>query len=85
VKKSKMDKDAIKELMFGGVQELMRNRKFYYYSSVSSHYSRWTEEGKEALAEYMSLMAIKMLEAEEAELDQRAKDLVVKGLKGEKI
>jgi hypothetical protein len=30
-------------------------------------------------------MAFKILEVEEAELNQRAKDLVVKGLKGEKV
>jgi hypothetical protein len=33
----------------------------------------------------MNILAFKMLKAEEAELNQRAKDLVVKGLKGDKI
>jgi hypothetical protein len=33
--------------------------------------------------EYMKLMSYKMLEAEEAELDQRAKQMVLKTLKGE--
>lgn len=80
-----MDRQTTKELMFGGVSELMRNRKYYYHSSVGANYSHWTEDGEKALAEFMNLMGHKMLEAEEAELNQRAKDLVVKGLKGEKI
>ncbi len=80
-----MDRQSTKELMFGGVHELMHNSKYYYHSRVGVNYSHWTEEGVKALADYMNLMAFKMIEAEEAELNQRAKDLVVKGLKGEKI
>lgn len=79
-----MDKQAVKDTMFGGIHELMRNRKYYYHSSVGAGYSHWTEEGKEALAEYMNIMGWKLLEAEEAELNQRSKDMVIKGLKGEK-
>jgi len=85
VKKSKMHKDAIKEVMFGGLSELMKNRKYYYFSSVGSNYCHFTEEGKAALLEYMNLIGAKLCEAEEADLNQRAKDLVVKGLKGETV
>ncbi len=80
-----MDRQAAKELMYGGVHELMHNSKYYYHSRVGVNYSHWTEDGVKALSEYMNMMAYKMLEAEEAELNQRAKDLVVKGLKGETI
>lgn len=78
-----MDKQALKEFTFGGITELMRNRKYYYFSSVGSNYSHWTEEGKQALAEYMEIIGYKMLEAEEAELRERSKEMVLKGLKGE--
>ena len=80
-----MDKYSIKEFLYGGVQELMKNRKYYYHSSVGSNYSHWTDEGKEALAEYMNLIGHKMLEAEEIDLNKRAKELVIKGLKGETV
>jgi len=85
VKKSKMKKDAVKDLMFGGVSELMRNPNYYYLSSVGSAYSYWTDEGKEALQEYMDLMAYKFHEAEQESLNTRAKELVIKGLKGEQV
>ena len=79
-----MNKDVIKEIMFGGVAEMLKNRDLYYHSSVGSNYCHFTEAGKAALQEYMNIMAYKMLEAEEELLNKRAKELVIKGLKGEK-
>jgi hypothetical protein len=80
-----MDKNAVKDLMFGGVSELMRNRHFYYSSTVGPAYCHWTEEGKEALQVYMELMAVKIHEAEQESLNKRAKEMVINGLKGESV
>ena len=71
--------------MFGGVTEMLKNRNLYYHSTIGPTYCHFTEEGKEALREYMNLMAYKILEAEEAFLNKRAKELVIKGLKGETV
>ena len=79
-----MDRTAIKDLLYGGIVELMRNSHYYYNSGVNSTYNSWTEEGRAALADYVNLVAGKMWEAEQVELNARAKDLVVKELKGEK-
>jgi hypothetical protein len=84
-KRYKMDKQAIKDITFGGLVGLMRDRRYYYHSSIGLNYCHFTEEGTKALSEYMSIMCAKLHEAEEKELDQRAKDMVVKGLKGEKV
>jgi regulator of sigma D len=81
VRKSKMDRTAIKDLLYGGMMELMRNRQYYYNSGVNSTYNRWTEEGQAALADYMNLVSSKMWEAEQTELNARAKELVLKELK----
>ena len=80
-----MDKQAVKDLMFGGINELMRNRTYYYHSSVGQGYSYWTEEGKAALNEYMTIMGWKLKEAEEADLKERSKQMVLQGLKGEQV
>jgi hypothetical protein len=80
-----MKKDAVKDLMFGGVSELMRNSHYYYFSSVGSNYCHWTEAGKQALHEYMELMAVKFHEAEQESLNKRAKELVISSLKGEQV
>jgi hypothetical protein len=81
VKKSNMDRTALKDLLYGGMMELMRNRQYYYSSGVNSSYNSWTDEGKEALADYMNLVSGKMWEAEQVELNARAKELVLKELK----
>jgi hypothetical protein len=80
-----MDTDSIKELMFGGIKELSHNRKYYHYSTIGINYSHWTEEGKAALSDFMGMMSHKIHEAEAAELNKRAKELVINGLKGEKV
>jgi hypothetical protein len=76
-----MDRIAIKDLLYGGMMEMMRNRQYYYNSGVNSSYNSWTEEGQAALAEYMTLVAGKMWEAEQVELNARAKELVLTELK----
>jgi hypothetical protein len=78
-----MEKHALKDMMFGGVLELSRNNRYYYHSGVGASYSHWTDEGKEALLEYMEAMAYKMKMAEEADLNKRAKELTMAALKGE--
>ena len=80
-----MDKQAVKDLIFGGINELMRNRRYYYHSSVGQGYSHWTDEGKEALHEYMNVMGWKLKEAEEEDLRKRSKEMVLQGLKGEQV
>lgn len=80
-----MDRQATKDIVYGGLLELMRNRNYYYYSSVGADYSHWTDEGAKVLLDYMNIMGYAMLKADDALLNQRAKDLVVKGLKGEKV
>jgi len=80
-----MEKDMVKDIMYGGINELMNNRKFYYRSEVGPRYSIWTKEGQEALMEYATQMSHHIQLAEDKALDNRAKALVIKGLKGEKV
>lgn len=76
-----MKKTAIKDLCYGGMLELINNRNYYYHSSVGSAYSHLTEDGKAAVTEFMDMIAWKMKEAEDADLDQRAKEQVLSELK----
>jgi len=80
-----MDKSALKDFTYGGITEILHNRKYYYHSTVGAEYSHFTDEGKEVLNEFMNLMAFKMLQAEEADLRERSKQMVINGLKGDKI
>ena len=80
-----MEKDAVKAIMYGGINELMNNRDYYHRSSVGSKYSTWTEKGMSVLMEYTLEMTQRIQDAEDKALDRRAKDLVIKGLKGEEV
>ncbi len=81
VRKSKMKKSAIKDLCYGGMLELLNNRNYYYHSSVGAGYSHLTEDGKVAVIEFMNMIAWKMKEAEDDDLNERAKQQVLSELK----
>ena len=80
-----LEKSAIKDLLYGGISEILNNRNYYYHSSIGAEYSHFTDAGKAAMAEYLNIMGAAMIKAEEASLNKRAKDLVINGLKGEKV
>ena len=75
-----MEKNAIKQLMYGGIKELMSSNRYYYNSGMGRRYSHWTEEGKIAIYEFVTEIATYITDAEDAELDKRAKDMVMKEL-----
>ena len=77
-----MEKQAIKELMYGGIKEIMNNSRYYYRSSTGRQFSSFTENGKVAVEEFVTEIAAYITDAEAAELNQRAKDMVLKELKG---
>jgi hypothetical protein len=79
-----MDRRAAKDLLYGGVLEMAQDER-YFYKSVGSDYSRWTDLGMLALTEYLRVMACIMIHTEHAELDQRAKSMVINTLKGDTI
>ncbi len=76
-----MEKQALKDLMYGGINELMQDRRYYYRSSVGREYSHWTDEGKAVMNDFIREMTRYMWEAEEAALDNRAKNMVLEELK----
>ena len=76
-----VEKAALKDLTYGALLEMMHNRRYYYHSSVGQDYSHWTDQGKEALIEYMNGIAWKMIQAEDADLNKRAKEQTMAALK----
>ena len=80
-----LEKNAVKDLFYGGIMEILKNREYYYNSGIGSDYNHFTDKGKEAMEAYLRSMSVMMLKAEEESLNKRAKELVVKGLKGETV
>jgi len=77
-----VEKAAIKELLYGGISELMKNRRYYYQSSVGKTYNSWTDDGQIAVHEFVSEITHFIIEADKKELDARAKEMVLETLKG---
>lgn len=77
-----MEKSAIKDLLYGGVSELMKNHRYYYQSSVGKSYCKWTDDGEQALKEFVTEITHFITEADKKELDVRAKQIVMDSLKG---
>lgn len=76
-----MQKGAIKDLIYGGIEEILNNNRYYYHSTVGASYSHLTEDGRTAVLEFMDLMAFKIKEANELDLNHRAKQQVLETLK----
>ena len=76
-----MNRQALKDLLYGGIEEMTQNPKLFYRSSVGKEYSNWTEEGQANLAEFMNYMAAEMAKCRQVEDDRRAKEMVLKELK----
>ena len=80
-----MNKSVVKDLFYGGTKELVHNPTYFYYSSVGPEYCCFTPEGEKAMIEFAIQMAVNMHKSEAADLNKRAKELVISGLKGETI
>lgn len=75
-----MEKQAVKDLMYGSLTELMQNRQYYYHSSVGQQYCHWTEEGELVLKQFMAEATKLIYIAQQNDLDSRAKELILKEL-----
>lgn len=78
-----MDKQALKNILYGSIAELAKDRKYYNYSDFGEKYCYYTDDGQRAVLEILQAWTVKMLQEEQQLLDKRAKELVLKGLKGE--
>jgi hypothetical protein len=67
--------------IYAGLLEIVKDSNHYYNSSVGSSYSYLREDGEKAVLEWIKLMAPKMLDLEQQQLDARAKKMMWEELK----
>lgn len=67
--------------VYAGLHEILKNKRMYYHSTVSSDYCHLTDEGKEEVIKWITMIGPQMFKLEEAELDARAKKMVWDELK----
>lgn len=82
-RKTKMTDEQVSMIIMGSLRSFVQNENYYRHSPVGKEYSQIYEEGREALLVMMEDLLPMLSEAHEHELDLRAKNLVIKELKGE--
>ena len=71
-----------KDLVYGGLLELSRNRLVWHESSVSPEYSHLTEDGRAAIIHVVENMFRGLQTIHEAEVKDEAKRQTMDALKG---
>ena len=77
-----MDKPLLKQVIYGALLEIVSDPDYYYYSPVGKEYSHFSDEGEQAVINFAKIIAYNMLEARDAEDEQRSRDIVLNDLKG---
>ncbi|CAB4129274.1 hypothetical protein UFOVP112_372 [uncultured Caudovirales phage] len=72
----------VEKMIVGSVKEIIKDRKYFYYSSIGAEYCHLTEDGKEAIMNIMNVLGSRMMVAIEKEDIERSKQLVLNELKG---
>ena len=72
----------VEKMMVGSIKEILKDRTYFYYSSVGPEYCHLTEEGKEAIMNIMNVLGSRLAVAIEKEDIERSKKLVLDELKG---
>ena len=78
VKRFDMTEEDIKNLIYGAIRELTRDRKYFYNGILKSEF---TDRGKEVICGMLDMYAEQIHEAIEVDDLQRSKDLLMKKLK----
>lgn len=74
-------KTPLDKQVYAGLMEIIKDKKYYYQSGIISDYNKLTDEGKEAVLEFISIMAPCMIKNENQMLDARSKQMMMDVLK----
>jgi hypothetical protein len=72
----------VERMIVGSIKEIIRDRQYFYHSTVGPEYCHLTEEGNRAIIDLVNLLGSRLLKAELEEDIERSKKLVLDELKG---
>lgn len=72
----------VEKMILGSVKEILKDRQYFYYSTIGAEYCHLTEEGTRAIIDIMNVLGSRLAVAAEKEDVERSKELVLKELKG---
>lgn len=79
----KYNKQAIKDMLYGTINEITSNRTFYY-RGVSDQFNHITEEGQAQLVIALDRIIPLIKQVEDEEIQERARDITFDLLKDDK-
>lgn len=71
----------IEKMIIGSVKEILKDKRYFYYSTIGPEYCHLTEEGKDAILNAINLLGSRMILATEKEDVERSKQIVLDELK----
>ena len=72
----------VEKMIIGSIKEIIRDRQYFYHSTVGPDYCHLTDEGKDAVLDVINILGSRLLKAEADEDIERSKQLVLDQLKG---
>lgn len=76
-----MNNDLLRKQLYSSLLTIIQDKNCYYQSPVNKEYNYFLEEGKDAIIEWLELLAPVILAHEEKDLDITIKTKVWKNLK----
>jgi len=72
-KKYELDKEVVKDLIYGCIKELGQNKNLYYQSNFGPQYGHLSDRGEKVCLVIFQDLVEKVLSAEEKEYQERRK------------
>ena len=71
----------VEKMIIGSLKEIVKDRQYFYHSTIGPEYCHLTAEGIHAVSEAMNLLLPRLIKAQELEDIERSKALVLQELK----
>ena len=76
-----MDKQMIKDMLYGTIREMQDDSRYYYRSSVGVEYSHWRDEGEQQLAQMIKVISARVDQIERDRIREASQQLLLDELK----
>lgn len=76
-----MDKQIIKDMLYGTICEMQQDKRYYYHSKVGVEYSHWHEEGEQQLAQVVKIISARVDQIERDRIRAASQQLLLDELK----
>ena len=76
-----MDKQMIKDMLYGTICEMQQNNRYYYRSTVGVGYSQWTDAGEQQLSQMIKVISARVDQIERDRIKAASHQLLLDELK----